>query len=81
MGAPIPLRDDYDAATLRRLAKESEDANQTRRLLALASIYDGGSRSSAVKLDIPDNITLLPLPSRSQELNPVENIWQFLREN
>lgn len=50
MGAPIPLRNDYDAATLRRLAKEAEDANQTRRLLALASIYDGGSRSTAAKL-------------------------------
>lgn len=50
MGAPIPLRGDYDAATLRCLAKEAEDANQTRRLLALASIYDGGSRSAAAKL-------------------------------
>lgn len=33
------------------------------------------------KLVIPDNITLLPLPPRSPELNPVENIWQFMRDN
>ena len=32
-------------------------------------------------LVIPHNITLLPLPPRSPELNPVENIWQFLRDN
>jgi len=32
-------------------------------------------------LDVPDNITLLPLPSYSPELNPVENVWQYLRQN
>jgi len=50
MGAPLPLRNDYDGPALRRLAKGSGDAKQTRRLLALASIYDGGSRSGAAKL-------------------------------
>jgi transposase len=33
------------------------------------------------KLKVPDNITLLPLPSKSPELNPVENIWQYMRDN
>ncbi len=33
------------------------------------------------KLIVPDNLTLLPLPPRAPELNPVENVWQFLREN
>lgn len=33
------------------------------------------------KLAVPDNITLLPLPPRATELNPVENVWQFLRQN
>jgi transposase len=33
------------------------------------------------KLAVPGNITLLPLPPRCPELNPVENVWQFLREN
>lgn len=32
-------------------------------------------------LQIPGNITLLPLPSKSPELNPVENLWQFMRDN
>ena len=34
---PIPLRTDYDAAQLRLAARESKDAGQTRRLLALAA--------------------------------------------
>ncbi len=35
----------------------------------------------SAKLAVPANITLLPLPPRSPELNPVENIRQFMREN
>ena len=50
MAAPIPLRLDYDGAGLRALARRSKDADQTRRLLALALIYDGGSRRSAAQL-------------------------------
>jgi len=33
------------------------------------------------KLDVPKNLTIILLPSRSPELNPVENIWQYLRAN
>ncbi len=33
------------------------------------------------KLKVPKNITIILLPSRSPELNPVENIWQYLRQN
>jgi transposase len=50
MGSAIGLRDDFDGAALRRLARASQSANQTRRLLALAEIYDGGSRSAAAKI-------------------------------
>ncbi|HTT78753.1 MAG TPA: helix-turn-helix domain-containing protein, partial [Stellaceae bacterium] len=50
MGAAIGRREDVTAAQLRALAKQSEDAAQTRRLLALAAIGDGGSRSAAAKL-------------------------------
>jgi transposase len=32
-------------------------------------------------LVVPRNLTLLSLPPRSPELNPVENVWQFLRDN
>ncbi len=50
MGAAIPLRIDYDATMLRRLAKASSDGNQTRRFLALAEIYDSGSRGDAARI-------------------------------
>ena len=50
MGTAIPVRTDYDAARLRQLAKASSDGSQTRRLLALAEIYDNGSRSGAARL-------------------------------
>lgn len=33
------------------------------------------------KLAVPKNITLMPLPARSPELNPQENVWQFMRQN
>jgi transposase len=33
------------------------------------------------KLRLPDNISLLHLPAYSPELNPAENIWQYLRQN
>jgi transposase len=35
----------------------------------------------SARLRVPDNITILPLPSKSPELNPTENIWQFMRDN
>ncbi len=44
-------------------------------------IVDQAGWHMSAKLTIPDNITLLALPPRSPELNPVENIWQFMREN
>jgi len=50
MSVPIPLRRDFDAPSLRRLARTSKDANQARRLLALAGIYAGGRRSQAAEM-------------------------------
>lgn len=47
MAAPVPLRSNYDAAALRRLARSSHDPGQVRRLLALAAIYEGERRRSA----------------------------------
>ena len=47
MGAAIDLRDDFDAASLRRVAQQSRDGAQSRRLLTLATIYDGHRRSDA----------------------------------
>ena len=49
MGAALALRGDFDAACLRRVAKRSRDGSQSRRLLALAMIYDGHRRSDAAR--------------------------------
>ncbi len=50
MAAPIPLRSDFTADALRAEARRTRDANQARRLLALAAIYDGGSRGDAARI-------------------------------
>jgi transposase len=47
---PIALRADYDAATVRAAAKRSKDGPQARRLLALAAIYEGATRTEASKI-------------------------------
>lgn len=44
-------------------------------------ILDGAGWHGAGDLAVPGNLTLLPLPPRSPELNPVENVWQYLRQN
>jgi transposase len=50
MARAIPLRSDVTGVELRRLARRGKDAAQARRLLALAAIYDGGTRSEAARL-------------------------------
>jgi transposase len=47
---PIPLRTDFDATQVRALARTSGNARQVRRLLALAAIYDGASRTEAARI-------------------------------
>src|ERR1700677_447731 len=44
-------------------------------------ILDRAGWHTTGKLDVPDNITPIFLPSRAPELNPVENVWQYLRQN
>ena len=44
-------------------------------------VLDGAGWHGAAALTIPDNLSLLSLPSYSPELNPVENIWEYLRQN
>lgn len=58
MGAAIELREDYDAVELRRLAGKAKDANQARRLLALAAVYDGQDRELAARVGGMDRQTL-----------------------
>jgi len=58
MPARVPLRPDFDAANLRLVAKRCRDSRQTRRLLALAAVYDGMSRAEAAKVGGMDRQTL-----------------------
>ena len=48
---------------------------------AVAVLDGAGWHKLGAKLHGPENVTLLPLPPYSPELNPVELIWQFLRQN
>ena len=44
-------------------------------------LLDRAGWHTTAKLEIPANITPILLPSRAPELNPVENVWQYLRAN
>lgn len=44
-------------------------------------LLDRAGWHTTTNLDVPENITPILLPSRAPELNPVENIWQYLRAN
>lgn len=46
----IPLRADFDGQITRAAAKRSKDGSQARRLLALAAIYDGATRTEAARI-------------------------------
>jgi len=58
MPSAVKLREDYCAADLRRLAKRSKDANQSRRLLSLAAVREGKDRAEAAKIGGMDRQTL-----------------------
>lgn len=47
---PIPLRPDFNAAAIRSAARRSKDGGQARRLLALAAIYEGATRTEAARI-------------------------------
>jgi hypothetical protein len=46
-----------------------------------AVVFDGAGYHIAKDLVVPDNITLIRLPPRSPELNPMENVWEYVRGN
>src|SRR3984893_6316442 len=47
---PIPIRSDFDARQPRVFARKTKDGPQARRLLALAAIYDGATRTEAARI-------------------------------
>ena len=46
-----------------------------------AVVFDGAGYHIAKDLAVPENITLIRLPPRAPELNPMENVWEYLRGN
>jgi hypothetical protein len=46
----------------------------------VALVLDGAGWHSGKTLRVPENITLVPLPPYSPELNPVERVWLYLKE-
>ena len=61
----VRLRADFDAARVRRLAKTADDADQVRRLLSIAAVYDGMSREDAARIGGMDRQTLRDWVHRS----------------
>ena len=58
MGSAVKIRTDYSAVELRRLARVSKDARQSSRLLSLAAVLDGMSRTDAARIGGMDRQTL-----------------------
>jgi transposase len=74
-----PLADQATAKAMTlHLAEISRAVNPGAHAVVL---LDQAGCHGSKGLEVPDNITLLPLPPRSPELNPVENVWQFIRDN
>ena len=46
-----------------------------------ALLVDQAGWHISERLVVPPNITIVPLPAKCPELNPVENVWQFMRDN
>ena len=64
------------------MALHLQEISRTRRPASPCRPGDGSGRwHTSAKLDVPANITILTLPPRAPELNPVENVWQFMRDN
>jgi transposase len=70
MAAALDLRTDYSAGELRRLAKRATDNNQSRRLLSLAAVLEGMSRTDAARIGGMDRQTLRDWVHRFNALGP-----------
>ncbi len=70
MSAAIGVRDDFSADELRLLAGRVKDANQARRLLAIATVYEGMDREEAARIGGMDRQTLRDWVHRFNEQGP-----------
>src|ERR1700747_3143518 len=70
MGRAVAVRADYTAGEVRRLAKQAKDGAQARRLLAIAAVLDGASRTEAAKIGGMDRQTLRDWVIRFNDQGP-----------
>ena len=70
MGQAVPVRTDYTAGEVRRVAKRAKDVAQARRLLAIAAVLDGSSRTEAAEIGGMDRQTLRDWVVRFNEQGP-----------
>jgi class 3 adenylate cyclase len=70
VGRAIAVRTDYTAGEVRRLAKRATEAAQPRRLLAIAAVLDGASRSEVAKIGGVDRQTLRDRMIRFNDQGP-----------
>ena len=86
-GAVCPERATGAAVVLPQVHVEAMDIHlaEISRLVSDSAhpvlVLDGAGWHTSPRLRVPPNISLLPLPRYAPELNPVENLWQFLRQN
>ncbi len=74
-GRVMPWCDTHPMAEPLKLIGQQVDAGAHALL-----IPDRAGGQSSPKWAVPDNITLVPRPPRSPEVNPVENVWPFIRD-
>src|SRR5215813_11209483 len=70
MGRAIAVRTDYTAGEVRRVARQAKDVAQARRLLAIAAVLDGASRTEAAKIGGMDRQTLRDWVIRFNDQGP-----------
>jgi transposase len=87
-GAVCPDRGAAAALALPHVSAEATGAHRAEIGSQVAPdahaviVLDGaGWHQTGGRLKVPPNLTLLPLPTYAPELNPVENVWQYLRAN
>ncbi|ACL62685.1 putative transposase (plasmid) [Methylobacterium nodulans ORS 2060] len=86
-GAICPARGTGAGLVMPRCTTEAMNRHLAEIATAVAPgahavlVLDQAGWHTTRKLAVPGNITLRPLPARSPELNPVETLWQFMREN
>ena len=86
-GAICPERGEGTALVMPRANTEAMDLHLEEISRAVAPnahavvLLDQAAWHTTAKLGIPENISLVPLPPKSPELNPAENVWQYLRQN